>query len=122
MISGPIFQALRGLVDNRCYPSTFPQPPAVPAWPAIRYTISHDANPVLCGTDDGTTDNFTVQFDVVALTYGAAKTLRDQVVATLETLTPPAVREFENETYDTETKTHRVILAYSLHPSSPATP
>lgn len=120
MISGLIFETLRDLVDNRCYPNTFPQPPERPVWPAIRYTIAVDANVDLCRNDNvDETDEYTAQIDVVAQSYGAAKALRNQVVDALAMLEPPAVREFERETYDTDTKTHRVILEYSFHQSTP---
>jgi uncharacterized protein DUF3168 len=116
MISGVIFQSLRSLVDNRVYPSTFPQ---TPTWPAIRYTIRREAAIVLCGTDLGQTDDSRVQIDVVAQSYAATVALRDQVIAALDDVSPPCTREFEAETYDTETKTHRVILEFSFYPSSP---
>lgn len=117
MISAVVFTALRGLVDDRCYASTFKQVTDGAEWPAIRYTISSDPNASLCGSDRSV-DDARVQIDVVAKTYGAMDALRAQVVLALEAVTPPCVRESEIETYDTETKTHRAILDYSFYPSS----
>jgi hypothetical protein len=131
MIGGVIFTALRGLVNDRCYPNAFPQediaapgtsemPPAKPTWPAIRYTvISVDNEGSVCGTDTTDTDNTTLQIDVVALTYGAMITLRDLVIAALQATDPPSQRVGLIETKDAETKTHRCILTYEFQASSP---
>jgi hypothetical protein len=120
MISAVVFTALRGLVSDRVYPSTFAQPDGnLPSWPAIRYTITAaDPHADLCGTDTGETDDARVQIDVVAKSYGAMVSLRDQVMTALLDLDPPAVRDGSFETYDTETKTHRAVLEYSFYPSS----
>lgn len=123
MISGDIFGALNGLVSGRCYPGTFPQPtpPASPIWPAIRYqVISVDPVQDICGTDVGETDRVEVQIDYVAKTYGAALTLRDQGRAALLLVTPPCVRGSGFETFDSETKTHRISDDYFFDPSSEA--
>lgn len=122
MISGIIHTTLGSLVSNRVYPNTFLQPPneTLPTWPAIRYQIlDGDAAPDICGTTDVLLDDAEVQIDVVAKTYGAAAVLRDQVIAALRALTdPPSIRRGLFETYDSETKTHRVILRYLFSPSS----
>lgn len=119
MITGVVYGALKGLVSDRCYPSTFPQPPAVPTWPAIRYTvISSEPVPDICGTDDGETDATEVQIDYVAKTYGAAVALRELGRAALMVTDPPCVRGSGFETFDAETKTHRVSDDYLFHPSS----
>ena len=121
MITGVIFTALSGLVSNRCYPSTFPQSPSVPTWPAIRYQlVGFETNPDLCGTDDGSTDDTRVQIDYVAMTHGAAVALRDQGRAALMLVDPPCVRDGGFETYDADTKTHRASDDYLFHPSSEA--
>jgi len=118
MIYGVVFTALKGLVANRCYPNTFPQG-AVPVWPAIRYTlVTAVPDNTLCGSDVGETDEYHVQIDVVALTQGAASALADQVMAALQDTDPPATRDSKFETFDPETKTHRVVLDYLFHPSS----
>lgn len=119
MISGVVFDALKMLVSNRCYPNTFPQEPEVPVWPAIRFTIIGETPyPDLCGTDDGSTDDARVQVDCVAKTYGAAKSLRDSVVAAMMVTDPPCVRDGAFEAFDPETKTHRVTVDFIFTPSS----
>lgn len=123
MIHGVVFTALGPLVANRCYPSTFPQRPDGSlgmALPAIRYTItSSDSITDVCGTDDADTDDTRVQLDIVAMTHGAALTLRDQVITAMMGLDPPAIREAGGfETFDTETKTHRIVLDYLFSASS----
>jgi hypothetical protein len=120
VISAVLFTALRGLVSDRVYPSTFVQPDGnLPAWPAIRYTFIDSVPGIeICGTDDGATDDAQVQIDVVAKSYGAMVALRSQVVIALMNVAPPAVRTSGFETYDTETKTHRAVLEYSFYPST----
>ena len=127
MIEGVVFTALRGIVDDRCYPSTFPQREVNGEWtlaatlPAIRYTvISVAAVPDVCGTDDGTTDETRVQVDCVAMTHGAALSLRDSVIAAMQGLAPPATRDQGFTTFDAETRTHRATLDFLFHPSSQA--
>ena len=122
-VSETLKTALGGLVGNRVYPNTFPQA-ATPTWPAIRWTVvSREPDQTIDGTDEGESDDIRVQVDVVAATYVAAETLRDQAVAILIALTPPCVRVSEFETYDTETKTHRFVIDVQFHPStSPGSP
>ena len=124
MIEGLIFGALKGLVGNRCYPNTFEQPGSeLPAWPAIRYVvISSDNVADICGTDTVDTDDVRVQLDLVAKTHGAVVVLRDQVITAMMALALPAVREGTQQTYDSETKTHRVILDYLISQSSNGSP
>lgn len=120
MIEGVVFAALRSLVSNRVYPNTFPQPPELPVWPAIRYSvISSDNEESICGTDDVSTDDTQVQLDIVARTHGGATTLRDQVIQNMQCLDPPAVRMSGGfQSYDAETKTHRVVLDFMFQASS----
>jgi Protein of unknown function (DUF3168) len=107
-----IFTALSGLVANRCYPATFPQPPALPVWPSIRYTLStNDTAPALCGTGDEDEDDIGVQIDVVAETHADMIALKAQVITALMAL--KCAREPGGfEIYDAETKTHRAVLQY----------
>lgn len=122
VISGVVFQALHNLVDGRCYKSKFKQEERAPKWPAIRYTIT-DSLPEadICGTDLGETDETRVQIDCVALSPGAVEILRDQVLVAMQDVYPPCTREGMFETFDSETKTDRIIIEYSFHPSSQAT-
>jgi hypothetical protein len=118
-LEASLFTALKSLVGNRMSPNTFPQPPAVPTWPAIRYTIV-DSVPVIdiCGDGDDATAQTRVQLDVVAESYAAARALRLQVMSAMAAFTPPAILELSMSLYDAETKTHREILDYMFHGSS----
>ncbi len=123
MISALIHQTLGPLVHGRCYPNTFAQPNGgPPTWPAIRYTLI-SSNPAadICGTAGTNLDDTRVQLDVVAKTYGAAAVLRDQVVAAMQSLSPPCIRDGGFETFDDETKTHRVVMDFVFYPSSALT-
>lgn len=115
-----IFTALGPLVGSRVAPVTFPQPPAVPTWPAIRYTFV-DTVPVidLCGDGDDSTAFVRVQIDVVAKEFKQVRALRLQVMAAMALFSPPAILEISaSGGFDTETKTFREILDYSLHGST----
>lgn len=130
MIGGVIFAALRGLVNDHCYPSRFPQPTVEgpgtesttatgPSWPAIRYTVTGRFNdPSVCGTTGFADDEIDIQIDVVARTHGAMTTLCEEVDAQLRAQTdPPFTRENVFETWDAETRTHRGILTYKAYAS-----
>lgn len=118
-LENDLVTALKSLVGNRMSPNTFPQPPALPTWPAIRYTFI-DTVPVLdiCGDGDDATATPRIQIDVVAETYTQARTIRLQVMAAMRTFVPPAILELSSGEYDAETKTHREILDYTIHGSS----
>lgn len=134
MITGVVYTALRGLVNDRCYPSRFPQEdvaaPGVdepssplvskPTWPAIRYTVIDAQNEgTICGTDDVGTDDTTIQIDIVSYTHGTMIALRDLAITALQTTDPPCLRENYFEQWDPDTKTHRGILTYRFYASSP---
>ena len=123
MIEGVVYNALRSLVGNRCYPATFEQPSdgSLPTWPAIRYTvISNDNVPDICGTGDVDTDDTRVQIDIVAKTHGAVVALRDQVITAMQGLDPPAVRVGNGlQQFSEGTKTYRITLDYLFSASSP---
>jgi Protein of unknown function (DUF3168) len=113
-----LFAALKTLVGNRVAPVIFPQPPAVPTWPAIRYSI--ETTPIVdaCGDGDDSTSDARVQLDVVAKDFPSVRSLRLQVLAAMGAFDPPAVLQFSTGEYDEETKTFREILQYSIHGSS----
>lgn len=125
MIEAVIFTALKGLVSNRCYPSTFPQTPEgqlATRLPAIRYNvIAVDPVRDVCGTDDVSTDDTHVQIDAIAASHPEVLTLRDQIVAALANTDPPCAREGGFVTFDEATRTHRVELDYVFSPSSEVT-
>ena len=120
MIEGTVYTLLNGLVGGRCYPSHFPQESDLPTWPAIRYTvIGQDDEETICGTDAVGTDDVRVQIDGVAKTHGAVLALRDQIITALQNTDPPCSRQPGGfQTFDEETKTHRVVLDYVFQQSS----
>ena len=119
-----LFSALKNLVGNRVAPVIFPQAPAVPTWPAIRYAFI-DSVPIvdICGDDDDTTAEQRVQLDIVATTFAAVRALRLEVMAAMRSFDPPATLQLSSSEYDAETKTYREILDYLLNGSSePSSP
>lgn len=114
-----IFAALSPLVGSRVSPVEFPQPPnPPPTWPAIRYTfISSVPFHDVCGDGDDETAETHIQIDVVAETFKAARLLRSQVWTALKAALPVRL----DNTYslvDSETKTYREIMEFSLHEST----
>lgn len=115
-----LFTALRSLVGNRVGPVIFPQPPAIPEWPAIQYTIV-DSVPSIdaCGDGGDATATPRVQLDVRARTDQAARALRLSVMTAMASFSPPAVLQLSLDGgYEDKTKTHRQILDYTIHPST----
>jgi len=111
--------ALGALVDGRFFPNKFPQSPATPVWPAIRYTIVSVVPSVdLCGDGGDETADKRVQFDIVGLGYSAVKAIRDQVLPIMKTFDPPAIWDGEFNDFDPDTKTDRCTLDYLFFPSS----
>lgn len=109
---------LKPLVGNRVSEDTFPQPPAVPVWPAIRYSFNGVPIVDVCGDGDDATAERSIQLDVVAENRTAARALRLQVMAAMRTFAPPAILNNDISTFDAETKTFRRILRYTLHGST----
>lgn len=106
-LEADLFAALRSLVDDRVYQDTFPQSPAIPTWPSIRYTvIGGVATPDICGGGLEGTDDIRIQIDAVALSSKERNTLRVAVRNALLGFTPPAVIDATSQSsYDSETKT-----------------
>lgn len=113
-----LFTLFAPLVGNRFAPVIFPQPPAVPTWPAIRCSIQRAHEHDICGAGDEDTGNVRVQLDVVAKDFDQVKALARQVKASAELHDPPLLIEFEDSDYDETTKTFREIQQYSVHAST----
>lgn len=116
-----IFTALRTLVADRVYPSTFSQNkgPLTPVWPAIRYTVTTtDTAGALCGTDIEAADDIQIQLDVVAESWTEMRSLKASIIIALQTTDPPCQRLSSFEEFDGETRTHRASLDYLFQQSS----
>ena len=114
-------------LSTRIYEGTFPQPPAVPVWPAARFTFAGNTPyPALCGDSDIDADDVRVQIDLVVQTSQAdLHALRRAVIAAMANMvlqsgeTPlPSTRDTDLYEFDAETKTHRQILDFILFPST----
>ncbi len=116
-----VFDALKSLVNNRCYPDTFAQPSGLlPNWPAIRVVfVPGQTYPSICGNADPETADQRVQIDGAAKTAVARDALSLAIQAAMNNFSPPAILQGTAETdYDSETKTYRVTLDYVIHGSS----
>ena len=115
-----IFAALKGLVQNRVYPTVFTQDPQKPKWPAIRYVrVSTVPDLTICGSGDDDTADVDFQIDVVAANNADLVALQQAVKAAMAgILDPVPVWTGEGVNYDFETRTHRCTLEYTFYPSS----
>lgn len=116
-LEADLYTHFASLVGNRFVPK-FPQPPAIPTWPAIRYRIETFALVDVCGDGDDDTAEQTVILEIVASTYTAARALRLQVLALAKTFDPPMIAGFNHGEEDAETKTWREIQELTVHGSS----
>jgi hypothetical protein len=114
-----IYNALKTLVSNRVYASTFPQQPATPITPAILFTfISDEVTQDVCGSGDEETANTRIQIDVYSTTFDSARTLRAQVIDAVALITPPTRWEGGFSSYEPDLKLHRCSLDFIHYPSS----
>jgi hypothetical protein len=117
-LESDIFDALKGLVSNRCYPEIFPQG-KLPVWPAIRYSfVSVVPAAAICGDGGDETADTAVQIDCVAETFAECRELRADVMAAMVLFDPPAMMENSFGSYDAETKTFRTTLDYTVYRST----
>jgi hypothetical protein len=102
------------------YPDVFPQPPAAPVWPALRYTLAGGTiYPDLAGAGDDDGDDVRVQIDAVAETSLARRELWAAVREAMQGLDPPAVLQGPPVfSYDSETKTWRAMGDFIVYGSS----
>lgn len=115
--------------NDRVYEGIFPQPPAAPVWPAVRFTfVGNTPYAALCGDSDIDADDVRVQVDIVVNAAGGTAplhALRRAVIAAMQTVITqpgeqplPSTRETDLYEYDAETKTHRQTIDFVLFPSS----
>lgn len=120
-ISLAIKSALNSLVSNRVYRINFPQPPATPTWPAVRYTfISSDFEATWCGDAGEQGADHLVQLDIVDLESKGASSfinLGNSVKSALKSAHPEYHLSTQSEDFDSETKTLRMVLEYTIQNS-----
>jgi hypothetical protein len=110
--------SLNPLVSSRVYRLIFPQPPAAPVWPAIRYTfVSTTPEATWCDDTGEEGADYRVQIDVVDLEskgFSSFITLCNGVKLAMRNSVPLYHLETQLEDFDAETKTLRMILEYSV--------
>ena len=119
-IGDDLFDTLKGLVANRVRPDHFPQAPATPIWPAIRYQIISGQNFATIN-DDGTyeTDDVRIQIWLVASSSRAREVLWEEVRAAMKTFYPPAwLQGPPTSESNADAKTYAYTVDYIVHGSS----
>lgn len=104
MVETSIFDALKDLVNGRCYPMTLPQNPT---YPSIVYARvgSTPANVLEGGS---TIDHVRIQVDAFAKTYDAAKTLAASVRSAMEAAEFKATLQLDFDYYEPELDLYQV--------------
>lgn len=115
-VASQLFDALGPLVSGRAHRDTFPQPPDLPVWPAIRFTlVSGVSEPTVCGTGAEDSDDIIVQIDVVHTTAKMKDALVSAVLAAMQNYPEPVVRNARrDDPFDPITKTFRASIDYTI--------
>jgi hypothetical protein len=120
-IGAALVLALSPLVSGRVYWDHFPQPPAAPIWPSMRYTwVSQTPDQRWCGDGDEESAEYRLQIDIVLLESKGKSQLTAmgrQVKALIKSTFPGWRRESQFSDFDFETKTNRMMLDYSISTS-----
>ncbi len=104
MIEQQIFDTLKGLVSNRCYPMMMPEKPTFPAIVYSRIS-SLPFNTIVSAS---TLDQIRVQVDIYANTYSAAKTLAASVRTAMEAAAFKATLQTDQDLFEPDVKVYRV--------------
>jgi len=105
-----LYNALAPLVSGRMHPVVLPQGVALPA---IRYaTVGASPDQSLCGSSG--LMRSAVQVDLYALDYAAVRSLREQVVSAMQSLSLTNLLTLEQEAYEPDAKAYRRILQFSI--------
>lgn len=108
MIEEDIFNALKGLVSNRCYPLLMPENPS---YPSIIYTrISSTPENTLNG--GATIDLVRFQIDSYAETYSAARTLATSVRTAMEAAAFKGLLQTDEDFFEPDVTIYRVTQDY----------
>lgn len=111
MIQNDVFDVLKALVGNRCYPAG--RAPDNVARPFIAYqTISEVPDNVLSGT--GTKSDSRIQVDVYADTYDSARTTFAAVKAAMTGAAFPCVMVNAFDLFEDDADLHRVSADFSI--------
>jgi len=119
-LESDLVDTLKVLVAGRVHRSTFPQPPATPKWPAIRFVrVSGTNEEDIAGGGDEDTDDVLFQLDVVATSPAEVDSLVTQVVAAMRSYPHPNVRVARRDLgFDLDTRTERTAVDYLVQLSS----
>lgn len=102
-----VFNALKGLVSNRCWPDNFQQNAGQPQWPAIRVTVAGGTTwEDLCGDGGAGADDIRLQIDWVAEDPDTRTALGTSIRTALDAINL-RLDGAVIETFDAETKTFR---------------
>lgn len=108
MIEEDVFNALKGLVSNRCYPLLMPENPS---YPSIIYTrISSTPENTLNG--GATIDLVRFQIDSYAETYSAARTLAASVRTAMEAAAFKGLLQTDQDFFEPDVTIYRVTQDY----------
>jgi len=108
MIETDIFDALKDLVADRCYPLMMPQNPVLPA-----IVYSRQASDPQYRLEGGSSlSQVRVEIDCYAKTYDEAKSLSAEVRSAMEAASYKGTMIFDADFYEPDVKLYRVILDF----------
>lgn len=111
MIEEDVFDLLKSLVSNRCYPLQIPQNGALPA--IVYQRIANTPNNQLEGKP--TLDQVRMQIDAYAKTYKAAKLLGKSIRTAMENAPFSATLQSDDDLFEPETDVYRVSLDFYIY-------
>jgi hypothetical protein len=108
MIETDIFDALKDLVANRCYPLMMPQNPTLPA-----IVYSRQASTPQYRLEGGSSlSQIRMEIDCYANTYEDAKSLASEVRSAMELAAFKGTMIFDADFYEPDVKLYRVVLDF----------
>lgn len=108
MVENDIFDALKSIVSNRCYPMQMPQGSALPAIVYSR-VASNPQNRLQGGAS---IDQVRIQVDIYATTYKQTKDLATQVRTAMESADFKATLQSDEDFYEPDVKYYRVSMDF----------
>jgi hypothetical protein len=108
MIETDIFESLKDLVSDRCYPLMMPQNPVLPA---IVYS-RQASNPFYRLEGGSSLSQVRVQIDCYARSYEEAKDLASNARSAMESASYKGTMIFDADFYEPDVKLYRVVLDF----------
>ena len=115
MIETEIYDALKSLVNDRCYPVLMPQNTP---YPALAYS-RQASDPQYRIEGRASLTQVRISIDCYAATYDEVKTLSDQIRTAMETASFKGTMIFDADFYEPDVKVYRVLMDFYVWEKTP---